>query len=127
MAMCTPSSRSFPTASWLASWARASRRSNTALSVSSTCSIEGSSPCSLVSLAIESARFERCSCTAETLSATGTSVAPDCRQRHDAVAPDVDDRLVMHFELAGLQRGAQAGLDRDALLQAPIHRRAEEL
>ena len=121
-----------------------------------------------------SARLERCSCTAETLIATGTSVPlrlPPARhvlehplqheladrhdeagllrhvdealrahvavgrmlpaqQRfecHDLLRLDLDDRLVVHVELAALQRGAQERLDGDALLQAPVHDGAEEL
>jgi len=48
-------------------------------------------------------------------------------QRHDTVRLDVDDRLIVHVELAALQRGAQARLDRDALLEPAVHAGAEEL
>ena len=48
-------------------------------------------------------------------------------ERHHVLGLDVDDRLVMHFELPRLQRGTERCLDRDALLQPLIHRRAEQL
>ncbi len=47
---------------------------------------------------------------------------------HDAAGLDVDQRLIVHVELAlRFQRGAQARFDGDALLQLAVHHGAEHL
>ena len=48
-------------------------------------------------------------------------------QRHDVLRFDIDDRLIVHVELPALQRGAQARLDGDALLEPAVHAGAEDL
>ncbi len=48
-------------------------------------------------------------------------------ERHHAVRLDVDDRLIVNFQLPRLQRLPQTGLNRNALFQAPIHRGTEQL
>jgi len=53
--------------------------------------------------------------------------AQECLERDHALRFDVDDRLVVHIELAALQCRAQARFDGDALLEALVHALAEEL
>jgi len=53
--------------------------------------------------------------------------AQECLERDHALRFDVDDRLVVHIELAALQRSAQARFDGDALLEPLVHALAEEL
>src|SRR5437660_4972886 len=60
-------------------------------------------------------------------SIVGMSPTQQRLQRDHPVRLDVDDRLIMHIELAGLQCRAQARFDRDALLQASVHSGTEEL